>query len=333
MPYISIIIPCYNSEKTIIQTVNSILSQSLKDFEILIVNAGTDNTNNLVSKISDNRIKIFNVEHKGTVFSYIQGIKNAASKYITFCDSDDTYEGDFLINAFNDIEKYDCDFVSYPYKIYHDKKNIIETKYNVLPEGLYTDVLNDKKIYNNIVFNSFKINEMFLIPMCRWNKIYKKEMLLKVISKLDDSCIQLEDNIFVLYVYFNSNSFYVNNHNISYKYIKYESSVSNGCVYNGLLDLYLYSLEKIKQLLKEEKYTGNFNQLDFLAFDNLRIVYRRIAKSCSYQIVKPTLKQITKNEYYKKIKLRDLKELKNIIFFLLSKIKFNYFLYLIFKYA
>lgn len=332
MPEISIIIPCYNSEKTISITINSILSQSFTEFEIILINAGTDNLEKTVNQIKDKRIKLYNIEHKGTVYSYIQGIKKSEGKYITFCDSDDTYKKDFLMNAFNDMEKYNCDFSSYPYEIHHEKDGKIELKYNTLKEGLYTNILNNNQIYNKVVFNSFKINKMFLFPMTRWNKIYKKEVLLKIIPKLYDDCIQLEDNIFNLLVYFNSQSFFINNHIIAYRYIKYENSVSNGCQSDKLLESYLYSLERINQLLQKENYTGDFKQFYYLVFDNLRIVYRRIAKSSSFKKTNQVLKQIKKNEYFKKIRFSDLQENKNIIFYLFSKLRLNYFLFIIFKY-
>ena len=332
MPSISIIIPCYNSEKTIENTVNSILSQSFNDFEIILINAGTNNLEKILIRNSDSRLKLVNVEHKGTVYSYIQGLKKAEGKYITFCDSDDLYIEDFLLNAYNDMEKYNCDFASYPYEIYHAENGKIEIKYNVLNEGFYSDTLKNNEIYNNVIFNSFKTDKMFLFSMTRWNKIYKKEVLLKIIPKLYDDCIQLEDNIFNLLVYFNSNSFFINNHTIVYRYIKYENSVSNGCQSDKLLESYLYSLERIKQLLKKEHYSGNFKQFYYLVFDNLRIVYRRIAKGNSYKKTNQVLKQIIKNECYKKIKLNDLQETKNIIFYLFSKFRLNYFLYIIFKY-
>ena len=89
MPEISIIIPYYNSEKTINITINSILSQSFTEFEIILINAGTDNLEKTVNQIKNKRIKLYNIEHKGTVYSYIQGIKKSEGKYITFCDSDD----------------------------------------------------------------------------------------------------------------------------------------------------------------------------------------------------------------------------------------------------
>lgn len=332
MPEISIIIPCYNSEKTISITINSILSQSFTEFEIILINAGTDNLEKTVNQIKDKRIKLYNIEHKGTVYSYIQGIKKSEGKYITFCDSDDTYKKDFLMNAFNDMEKYNCDFSSYPYEIHHEKNGKIELKYNTLKEGLYTNILNNNQIYNKVVFNSFKINEMFLFPMTRWNKIYKREILEKIIPKLFDDCIQLEDNIFNLLVYFNSQSFFINNHNISYHYIKYNNSVSNGCQSDRLFESYLYSLEKISQLLQKENYFGDFKQLYYLTFDNFRIVYRRIAKNSSYKKTNQVLKKIIKNENFKRVKLRDLRETKNIIFYLFSKFRLNYFLYLIFRF-
>ena len=88
---VSIIIPAYNAEKSIINTVDSILKQNYLNFEVLIINDGsTDNTEQVSKSINDSRVKIINKENGGLVSAYICGINKSNGKYIMFCDSDDT---------------------------------------------------------------------------------------------------------------------------------------------------------------------------------------------------------------------------------------------------
>lgn len=91
---VTIIIPMYNSEKTIERCLNSCVEQTLKDIEIICINDGsTDGTLNILKKYKSkyNNIRIINQKNRGTGYSRNQGIKVAQGKYVCFMDSDDYY--------------------------------------------------------------------------------------------------------------------------------------------------------------------------------------------------------------------------------------------------
>ncbi|RLG10818.1 hypothetical protein DRN73_06905 [Candidatus Pacearchaeota archaeon] len=92
-PKISVIIPAYNEEKYIEQAVNSVLSQSIKDFEIIIINdCSTDKTKEIIDNLSkkDSRVKpIHHKINKGRCGAVNTGIDNAKAEYISFLDADD----------------------------------------------------------------------------------------------------------------------------------------------------------------------------------------------------------------------------------------------------
>lgn len=93
MVEVSIIIPVYNSAKTINRAVESCLNQTLKDIEILVVdNLSTDNTSKIVSDISakDDRVKLISLSQKGRSIARNAGLDQANGKYIQFLDADDT---------------------------------------------------------------------------------------------------------------------------------------------------------------------------------------------------------------------------------------------------
>ncbi len=97
MPEVSIVIPTYNAEKTILETVESALAQTFTDFEILVINDGsTDSTLNLIEEIGDARLKIFNYENSGVAIARNRGISLAAGQFISFLDSDDLWLPDKL---------------------------------------------------------------------------------------------------------------------------------------------------------------------------------------------------------------------------------------------
>ena len=90
MPKISIIIPCYNAEKYINQTLDSVLAQTFKDFEVICINDGsTDNTANVLQKYatSNKQIKVINQANCGVSKTRNNAFAHATGKYIYYMDS------------------------------------------------------------------------------------------------------------------------------------------------------------------------------------------------------------------------------------------------------
>ncbi len=99
-PIVSIITPIYNSEKTIEETINSVLNQTFKEFELIIVDdLSTDKTVSIIKKYQelDNRIKLFVLSKKGgATGARNRAIKEAKGRYVAFLDADDLWKKDKL---------------------------------------------------------------------------------------------------------------------------------------------------------------------------------------------------------------------------------------------
>jgi glycosyltransferase involved in cell wall biosynthesis len=97
-PVVSVILPVYNSEKYIVQAINSILDQSFKDFELLVFDdASNDNTLTLMEQVKDERFRLVRKEkNTGYTQSLIKGVHMSAGKYIARMDSDDWSDPDRL---------------------------------------------------------------------------------------------------------------------------------------------------------------------------------------------------------------------------------------------
>ena len=98
-PQISIIIPAYNVEKYIEETLRSIEKQTFSDFEVLVIDDGSDDgTFDIVKSIAsqDRRIKIYTQDNSGQGKARNTGIDNAQGEYLTFVDSDDLVLPDYL---------------------------------------------------------------------------------------------------------------------------------------------------------------------------------------------------------------------------------------------
>ena len=112
-PIFSVVIPTYNSSKTITKTINSVLKQNYQNFEIILVDDGsTDNTVNKVELINDNRIRIFKIKRSGgPAKPRNYGIKKSKSNWICFLDSDDLWEYNKLKILFKSIKNNDFDIL------------------------------------------------------------------------------------------------------------------------------------------------------------------------------------------------------------------------------
>jgi glycosyltransferase involved in cell wall biosynthesis len=97
MPLISVIIPVYNGEKTIRETIESVLKQTFSDWELIIINDGSqDSTLEIVFSIQDTRLKVFSYPNAGLAASRNRGIAQASGEYISFIDADDLWTTDKL---------------------------------------------------------------------------------------------------------------------------------------------------------------------------------------------------------------------------------------------
>ena len=124
---ISVIIPTYNSQKYISSAVNSVLSQTYKAFELIIVDDGsTDNTGEIVASFDDRRIRYIRQNNSGVAVARNTGIKSSKGEYIAFLDADDIWERDKLAVQIDEISSDDniCMVYSAFNMIYEDSEYI-----------------------------------------------------------------------------------------------------------------------------------------------------------------------------------------------------------------
>ncbi|MUG99151.1 glycosyltransferase [Scytonema sp. UIC 10036] len=97
MPKISVVIPAYNAELTIAETINSVLLQTFTNFELIVINDGSkDKTLEIVEGIDDKRVKVFSYENGGLPTARNRGITRAVGEFIAFLDADDLWTPDKL---------------------------------------------------------------------------------------------------------------------------------------------------------------------------------------------------------------------------------------------
>lgn len=173
---ISIIVPVYNVEEYLVECLDSLINQTYKNIEIILVNDGSkDNSPKICDDYArkDNRIKVIHKENGGVSSARNTGIKNASGKYICFVDSDDIVLKCYVSRMYEQIKKYKVKYVifghSKNYSIIEENSKI---KYNI-------HLINkESKKFSNLIIRE-KINspycKLFDLQHIKSNKLFFDE--------------------------------------------------------------------------------------------------------------------------------------------------------------
>ena len=184
---VSVILPAYNSSKTIEKAILSIKKQIFDDWELIIINDGSTDDTQQIAEIyahQDSRIKIINQRNAGRSSARNIGLKIAKGEYISFLDSDDIYFEHTLDNLVTSILKYNSDLVIGNISYNKKTKNILNDKY-LERENAVKEIFS-LRVTQPTIFNS----------VC--NKLFKKEIIQKKNIFFPSNIEMGEDVIFVL---------------------------------------------------------------------------------------------------------------------------------------
>lgn len=250
---LSIIVPVYGVEKYIDKCLNSLVKQSLKKIEIIVVNDGTkDNSQKIIDKYVKkypDKIKSYIKENGGQGSARNYGLKKATGEYIGYVDSDDFVEKDMYKKLYNKAKENNYDIV-------------VCGNYNVSED--YQNKNIDAFINN---YNT-DLENIFFGKMAVWNKIYKRDILIK--NKLEfKEKVWYEDLAFTLKAIMNSNTFAFIDEPLYDYLIREGSTMNNSNVQRNLeiLDAFNDILSYIQHNKKEEY----FSKIEFLAIDHIYI--------------------------------------------------------------
>ena len=183
-PYFSIIVPVYRVEQFLPQCVDSIIAQSFSDWELILVDDGSpDKSGNLCDaySIKDNRINVIHVSNGGVSKARNIGCQKANGKWITYIDSDDWVNINYLEFAYNCITKNDLDLFQISANKVNYKGEIVGTNKN------QTNVMNKEDYIRSRSFLS-----------CVWGSFFKRELLMKNSIQFDEKLQYAEDQLYVM---------------------------------------------------------------------------------------------------------------------------------------
>lgn len=179
-PFFSVVIPLYNKEAYIADTLRAVLDQAEPDFEVLVINDGsTDRSLDVVTAFTDARIRVYTKKNGGVSSARNFGIRQARGKYIAFLDADDLWEPAYLQQMKKLIVQFpDCGLYGSAYKILEN--DTIRHAGGHMPEGIIEDYFKTELEY--------QISRTSATVVC--HKVFEK------IDGFPEGMIGGEDNFF-----------------------------------------------------------------------------------------------------------------------------------------
>lgn len=269
---ISVIIPAYNCAEFIGDTIYSLKAQTLKDFEVIIVNDGsTDNTLEILNefKEKDERIRVITVKNGGPSKARNIGIDEAQGEYLYFMDSDDTIADNMFSELYEAAEKYDLDEVTYaPFMDDISKKQHYVTELNHEPFIAHKQTEFRAKLMGLI--KAYMMNVV-------WNKLFKAELIKENKIYYDGDIKNGEDRLFNMSVFKHISRFAFINKPFYHYYLRGEDTLNNKYLPNRFDG----SLRYYHELLKA------FEEMNILSDKNrsyINFIFIKGVMSCFTQL-------------------------------------------------
>lgn len=176
--YFSIIVPVFNTEKYLCTCLDSILTQTFTDYEVLLINDGsTDNSASICKQYAERnqKIRVIEQENKGLLQARRTGLRSAQGKYIVHIDSDDSCKSTLLETIYNYIQEHDADMVVFNYDLIDDDGKFIKTvKASISDSKLSVFELDNKNVFVKAFVEGHDLNSIWM--KCAKREIYDIEV-------------------------------------------------------------------------------------------------------------------------------------------------------------
>lgn len=289
---VSIIMPVYNSEKTIKRAIDSLCVQTNKNIEIIIVDDHSiDNTNDIITSIANNdeRVKVLKNNSKGVSSARNLGLNNARGAYVMFLDSDDEFKNNSTEKMLSLIEKNNVDLAICNYEtvkvdsVYSNEKH---SSYGLKDKKDYLidDILDKHSLYYGAIWN-----KIFKLSIIKENNIRFKED----ISLGEDTVFDCEYLKYVEKILVTEDILYRYHINSDISLTKQNDEIQ---MWLYLKETYVYLLELLKEnnLLEEYK-----EQVSYIILTNMAIAIDSLNSVGDKNKYEKQLQEITSGEVVK----------------------------------
>lgn len=285
-PKVSVIVPVHNVQKYLKETLDSLLAQTFKDFEIICIdNKSTDNTLKILKEYAKNDERFIIFEKKENIKQGLArnfGISVATGEYIFFLDGDDIIMPDCLEKMYNKAVSDDSDITVCCWALLDDLTKKVNDKHDYALLKQIPEEVNDKVFHWRDIKNS-----IFWQSSVPWDKIYKRSFLIEKDVKFPGG-VFFEDNVFVYDAFFKSNRISVLRDILMLYRTNRKGAVTNSK--NKLFFDYLKIFNMIGDNLKK---IGLYDEMKYLYLD-----YKIITLYWWFKLIKPQYKW----EFFNKIK-------------------------------
>ena len=257
---VSVIIPIYNAAQYLHKCLKSVISQTYKNLDIILIDDGSlDDSYDIAKEYQekDSRIRLFTQTNIGLIATRKRGIELAEGEIIGFVDSDDWIEPIMYERLVQCMEENECDLVSSGiYRDYADGSR--KEWYDLYPEGVYVNL--ESAIYPSML-HDFKKNEMGL-KCTLVNKLYRRQILQDIYGEIDTRVFYGEDALTIYPYCLRCKRIYILNEAYYHYYIRNNSmcraaneklAINTYYLYNGLRDAFMES-NCANSLLKQLKH-------------------------------------------------------------------------------
>ncbi|MFW0893120.1 glycosyltransferase family 2 protein [Clostridium perfringens] len=257
MSKISIIVPLYNSEKYLDKCIKSILNQTFKNFELILVNDGSkDKSLEICNKYEkkDSRITVINKENEGSIIARRRGVEISKSQYITFIDSDDWIKANTIEILVNEIN-------------YSASDVIVFNMYKVLDSLGIVKKENDNRYFIKKYYKGDEIREELAsaylhghpFPAGLCGKVYKREILCECGKYLDKISFLGDDLFYNLEIFLKVKKVAMINEPLYYYRAGGNTSNYMSYLFNDMINGYRIQKEVIQEYYqdsKQQRYNG-----------------------------------------------------------------------------
>lgn len=286
MAEISIIVPVYNVEKYLENCIESILNQTFKDFELILVDDGsTDNSGKIcdIYEKKDSRIKVIHKNNGGLSSARNTGLDIACGKYVGFVDSDDSIHPKMYEVLYNLIEKYKSDISCCNYKYTYDISNQNHEELNLNEVIEMSNIEAIEKLYDK---------DLGVRLVVAWNKLYHKRLFENIRYEIG----RIHEDEFIAHriLYRCKKIVYINNE--LYYYLQRKDSIMSKKSNKNSVDAFLAKSDRMRFCSNIELYN----------------ISNRLTQEYEYKFLKLYFEIEESNDYRKNIFLRELR--KDLIF-------------------
>ena len=327
---VSIIVPVYNAEKYLDRCIKSILNQTLREFELILIDDGSKDNSGIICDtyaVKDNRITVVHKQNGGPGAARNAGLEIAKGEYITFIDSDDYVDENFLLSAYEaaiakGYDLYICGLVIETYE--HCK--IIETNENTAKV--------EKEYTAKTLMEDINVNYPLLCISGPWCKLYRSQIIKDKEIRFDTALSLGEDSCFVMQFLHEAKNI-IFSPEIFYHYYRGNSESLAAVFRKDILDITGTVYNKMRQIMLENHCNSaamhRFEELYFDALINTIYQFFMNSDASTAQERLCQIKRIQNDPHINNIGIFDVRGSKRKLVLVLLKIKWSILTYLVFR--